>query len=172
MVELTGQNEQLLKETWLYGYAPDFTFASPTPQGMGMLKILAAGEVTMYIMKLSEAAAYFQKKGKTLNADTLPEILNTAAVDDLNAFCENGCQVFYVKQQKFEAVYVPAGYVLFERSSSAVLIYGLRKTVLLKGDPSDYQGVIDFVKASNKDVSRYEQCLERIVAAQQPQAAA
>ena len=54
MVELTGQNEQLLKETWLYGYAPDFTFASPTPQGMGMLKTLAAGEVTMYIMKLSE----------------------------------------------------------------------------------------------------------------------
>ena len=63
-------------------------------------------------------------------------------------------------------MYVPAGYVLFERSSSAVLIYGLRKTVLLKGDPSDYQGVIDFAKASNKDVSRYEQCLERIVAAQ------
>ena len=64
MVELTGQNEQLLKETWLYGYAPDFTFASSTPQGIGMLKILAAGEVTMYIMKLSEAAAYFQKKAR------------------------------------------------------------------------------------------------------------
>ena len=160
---LTGADEIMLKETWLFGYLPNYNFSSPTPQGLAMLKTLAAGEVQMYVIEIAGLMAMFKQQGLEINDVSLQSMfsLEHAAFEELCA----ECPVYYFALKQWESVYIPTGYIVFERSSSAVLIHGMRKTFCLKGDESRYKAVIEFVKAMGKETARYEQCLANMVAA-------
>ena len=75
---------------------------------------------------------------------------------------DNGCSAYYCHQNMGEGIYLPAGFLAAERTGSAVLIYGVRKSFCLKGTASAYEGVVDYVKASGKGAVRYEQVLEKL----------
>ena len=160
IASLPGQDEALLKETWLYGYAPSRSFVSPTPQGLPMIKILAMGETSTFLFKLADLAKAFKDKGKTLTHDTAESILNQKAAD----MQEGLCNVHFCKQQKHDILYVPGGYLAVERSGAAVLIYGMRKSFCLKGEASSYAAVVQYVKDCGKDAGRYEKVLESLTA--------
>ena len=158
---LGGADARILKETWLYGYVPSSTFVAPTPQGLAMVKSLAAGETQMFLIKIADLAVAFKAQNVKANFESADTIL-AMTCEELNALIGKGCPVYFVKMQKYDTVYVPTGFLVIERSSSAVLIYGLRKTLCLKGDAASYEAVIQFVKDSGKESARYEQCLESI----------
>ncbi|CAE7191932.1 unnamed protein product [Symbiodinium sp. KB8] len=155
------ESEQVLKETWLYGYLPETTFASPTPQGLSMLKTLAAGDVRVFAIELAALQRCLKKNGLALDADCADNVLQFDA-DALKAFVASGCPVYHLEVKQFETIYIPTGYLVLERSGSAVLVYGMRKSFCLKGDEKKYEHVVEYVKAIGKDASRYEKCLESI----------
>ena len=166
LLQLDSQDGQLLKETWLFGYMPGKNFVNPTPQGLAMLKVLAAGTAQMFMFKLSELCPAIKTLRKVdINGENAHDILLAMTESELLEL-NKVCPMYYTQLDKAEAVFVPSGFLVVERSGPEILIYGLRKTFCLKGDEEPYQAVIDYVKASNRDVSRHQQMLDAIRAAQ------
>ena len=158
VAKLSDQDEQMLKEIWLFGYVPQASFVAPTPQGLAMIKVLAAGEVSVFAIEIKSLLAHLKKQGQQVTEDTFDSMfgMDASALAELS----KECSLYYFHVKQWDVLYVPAGYVVFERSHSAVLIYGMRKSVCLKGDEDRYEGLIEYLKAIGKDTARYEKCLE------------
>lgn len=72
----------------------------------------------------------------------------------------------------FQALFVPAGYVLAQRSGDMVLIYGARKSFCMGGAVSSaaFKPVVDFMADTKKSSgpSRYEEVLNAMANADAP----
>ena len=98
-----------------------------------MLKLLVQGKVNWILYELGPLIKAF--KGEC--SDTSVTIANLEAWmlgktdKDLAKLTEAGCDGYYILQKADDLLYVPPGFLAFEKSMEGPLIYGLRKSVAI-----------------------------------------
>ena len=150
----------------MFGYLPSKECAATTSQGLPMLKILMNGDVSWFAFKLSSFVKARVDLGlDPISVDTMNKHILTMDADLLQKIIEKGCEVVAGVLKSGLAVYIPTGWVCVERSSTAVLIYGIRKTIALnyKGAAVEYQAVIDLQLASKRSALKFEEMMAALV---------
>ena len=160
LVDLATTNavlKSLLAVDWLYGYQPEHHNIAATPNGLGMWKLLQAGEVQNLMVPIADLVAAVKiAKGSDdpLTMANLRDDLKTITVERLAAM---SIQLHHHKQTPGDLLWIPTGWLLAELCTSGVLIYGIRKSMLVQAPQaaSNYENIIECLQAENIDVSNY-----------------
>ena len=165
MAGLVGSLSAVCKNTWLYGYDSALQNTQVVPNGLAMLKLLSEGQVRWFFINTSTLIAAMRKimskeeVTPELCINFIESIGDEGMVQQLS---DAGCSLFTALQHKDEVLFVPAGWHVCERVievESASLVYGVRKTFLVKGDCTAYEELIGSRIAAKLPVDKWEQAL-------------
>ena len=122
-----------------------------------MWKLLQAGEVQNLMVPIADLVAAVKiAKGSDdpLTMANLRDDLKTITVERLAAM---SIQLHHHKQTPGDLLWIPTGWLLAELCTSGVLIYGIRKSMLVQAPQaaSNYENIIECLQAENIDVSNY-----------------
>ena len=126
---------------WLYGYDPKLKTCSATPNGLPLMKVLASGEVRWLFFELTSLLAALRLEGKaeSLTLEDLKEAVSSLTEDKVRSLKKSGTTIKYAEQRPWETAYVPAGWYVAEESLRGVLVYGVRRTLVVKTPASHEQ---------------------------------
>jgi len=128
VVTLEGLMARVADSMWLYGYSPKMRTISCTPNGLPMFKMLASGEVKWLLLEVGSLLAGLRSlwSTDTIGYQQMVDDLPALTLEDLRALKESGVVMRSCIQKQWEAIYVPAGWLLVEESCKGVLLYGAR----------------------------------------------
>lgn len=157
--------KNLLSVTWLYGYDTRMHSIGCTPNGMGMIKALCAGEVTWLMWDVAALAAALKEIDKAtepISIDTLTKRVQTFTKSDFADIRTHGCITRVAIQKMNTIMVIPAGYMVAQLSSAGVLLYGVRRTFLQQSDAAAarYEELIGCFEAANKDTVKMRETVE------------
>ena len=106
-----------------------------TPNKLGMIKLLAHGQVQWLAMEVCSllAALRIDSPLESININELRELVAEFTFESLQVLVRKGMQLRFVVQSAMETVYVPTGWLCVEQVTRGVLVYGLRASLMLKG---------------------------------------
>lgn len=119
---------------WLYGYDPKLRSAGPAPNGLPMVKLLVAGEVKWVLFHLTSllAALRIMYKKDMFTLSELKESIQGMTDEKIRKFKSDGCEMQTIVQHPWETLYVPSGWYTAEESVKGVLVYGCRRTLIVR----------------------------------------
>jgi hypothetical protein len=149
------------KAVWLYGFSPGYTSIGALPNGLGQLRVQSAGEVDVIAFPAASlvAAMKIETRQDVIKMDALPGFMKAIDGSALTNLVSNGgLKAYYIRQLAHSAIYIPPGYILCERLAKGVLVYGTRKTVVLRSSSAedDYEALIGLISAADGDTTRWE----------------
>ena len=138
---------------WLYGYDPKLKTVGPTPNGLPFLEVLACGEVRWMFFQLTSLIAALRISCQTEQvtlASLKGQVMNLTE-DKLNKLKSDGCVMHTVVQCAWQTVYVPAGWYTAEECIKGILVYGCRRTMVIKTPEShdQYEALTGVYRASD-----------------------
>ena len=145
-----------MNNTWKFGYATDYCKATTAPNAAAMLKVFMQGEVTFICFPLRGLA-------DALGAATLEEVSR-----DLLMVSEAKLEPLLKKIPGYittckpdDVLFIPMGWMLCEKVSAGTLIYGCRKSYVVKtaANKDNYTAMIELMRSDKRDVSRMENVL-------------
>ena len=160
---LNKELQVLLGNVWLYGYAQKMWHCAQTPFGLSMLKLLSAGEVSMILMpiaKLIPALKVMTGQDDHGIEDVRKRVVKFEA-EDLDRLAAAGCVCQHVTQKPGEIVLIPPGWLCCEAATSGVLIYGIRRSFVTRGEASvqDYSELIGSYSIAKKPMGKMKEIL-------------
>ena len=109
---------------------------APTPNGLGMFKALASGEVTVVLAEFTSLASAHRAihgEEQQVSVDSARDLLKKASLEDLKAYHSvHHVKMRSVKLTPWQVLYVPVGWIVAEQASRGVLIYGARCTFAVR----------------------------------------
>ena len=144
---------------WYWGYDPKLCGAALPPNGAAMLRILVMGEVFIMAFEVAKVMTVMKEASLPVTTDTLRSFL-LGLQPDSKHWGELGGQVGTMQQD--DVLYVLQGWVLCERCSASLIVYGVRKSFFLPGDASKqaFKSAVDSLRASGRDPSKMEAVLK------------
>ena len=151
------EGSSFMENCWYFGYDPKGSWAHFGPNGAGMIRCLASGEMRVICFGVKDVSDRMTEKGLVLNLEKMTEFVLSLTADDpivANGFSTQICQD--------DVIFVPPGMVLCEKSTSSVLLYGARKSYLLKDDAAmeSYQKCIEMLEASGRNPSKMKSIVQ------------
>ncbi|CAL1127839.1 unnamed protein product [Cladocopium goreaui] len=151
------EGTSFMQNCWWFGYDPKNSWAHFAPNGAGMIRCIASGQMRIICFPVADVQETMRAKGMTVNLDELTQFVLSLTKED--PLVGKG---YAVNVSQDDVVYIPPGMILCEKSSSSALLYGGRKSYILKNEDcmQSYQGCIDMLKASSRDPSKMESVVE------------
>jgi hypothetical protein len=151
------EGSSFMDNCWYFVYDPKGSWAHFAPNGAGMIRCLASGEMRVICFGVKDVSDRMTEKGLVLNLEKMTEFVLSLAADDpivAKGFAAQICQD--------DVIFVPPGMVLCEKSTSSILLYGARKSYILKNDAAmeSYQICIDMLQASGRDPSKMKSVVQ------------
>eukprot|EP00435_Cladocopium_sp_Y103_P075887 s7_g68.t1 len=151
------EGSSFMENCWYFGYDPKGSWAHFGPNGAGMIRCLASGEMRVICFGIKDVFDRMTEKGLVLNLEKMTEFALSLTGDDpivAKGFAAQICQD--------DVIFVPPGMVLCEKSTSSVLLYGARKSYLLKDEAAmeSYEKCIDMLEASGRDPSKMKSIVQ------------
>ena len=154
----------VMNASWLFGFDAKYSGVGATPNGVGLLRLQVAGEVTLMLFKTPQLVAALRiiLKREQIGLEACKDYVQMLTNDQAKTLSDNGCQMFTAIQMPNQTLMIPSGWLLAECSSKGVLVYGLRKSFLACGQTSadDYESLIGCNKVDEKPVVKMEETLE------------
>ena len=149
-----------LQSIWYWGYDPKISAANLPPNAAARLQVLVMGELTVITFALTNVVEVM-KETKPLTDITLDAIM--AFLLAVNESSPHWAKLkgYFAFLKADDVLFVPAGWVVAERSSSSLLLYGVRKSFLPTSHASkeNFQCAVDCLKRSQRDSSKMEAVL-------------
>ena len=149
--------------SWLWGYAKDYHACSLTPNSSGLFRLVVFGCLEVYTVEFSTLLPAMKKLSRP--AEKLNDVIEAVqglSEQDLKKLQGEGVKIFYHKLEKEQMVWIPCGWVLIEPVKSSNLIYGVRKSVLLRTAKviESYKAAKDWLTASGSNVAKMGDVLD------------
>lgn len=162
--DMEGYLKNVLKATWLYGLDAGGNYISHMPNGLGSLRFQCSGEVAWILFELKQlipAVKILLKKDDVGGLDGLNKFMQALTSAELEALEGHGCVAHHCRQAEGQVMYVPVGWVAAERSVKGVLVYGIRKVVMLTSNVAyeNYSLLQGLFEASGKPVDKMKTTL-------------
>ena len=124
----------VLNTLWMWGYETKFSGTGVTPNGLAMWKFLAAGEVTWLIFetKVLVPALKISLGKDKLSITEVYTYLEDVGEKSLQELSDTGAKPFYAVQSSNTMLFVPVGFIALEKCTKGVLVYGLRRTCVIR----------------------------------------
>ena len=146
-----------MQSIWFWGYDPKISGATLAPNAVARLQILLMGELTVIAFPLRNVIEVM-KETQALEDIVLDSVMAfVLAVSDSEACCYwSKLKGSFVVLKPDDVLFMPAGWVVCERSSASVLVYGVRKSYLLPGEDSknNFSEACELLKRSGRDPTK------------------
>ena len=156
-----------MDSAWLFGCSSDMKQTGFLPNHAALLKMLAVGEVRHVLFEWKSLVAAWRKMmkiadGQALSTDDLLEGLMKVDEATLVILVKHGANIRQCSLAKLEVLFVPMGWLCVEIALSSSFIYGIRKSVFVKGSAaaSVYEEAVGRVEASGKSVEKMRSILD------------
>ena len=151
-----SQLKWLWNSVFLWGYNPRARFQGATRNGVAQLKVQISGTLRHLVFSTRRLPG-------DLRQGAVSEIvirLSQLTSERIETLSDEGV----IKQatlQPWEMLYIPAGSLVFEVTTSGTLVFGLRRTVMLcdQQSASQYETLINIYKESKTSVGKMEEVL-------------
>ena len=142
---------------------------APMPNGLPAFKVAAMGEVKMIMMPVAQLDAALRTMGTAdvISLDIMREKVGNFVAADFATLKEKGCSTFHTVLKQNEIIYIPCGFWVCEEPVEGPLIYGSRKTMVLKsqGSHANYEALVGVYRASGRgEATRMEELLPSLAA--------
>ena len=93
---------------------------------------------------------------KATSTKQLIEIMEKLSPDNLKKMTDGGLKFYHCQLEKSEVMWVPTGWLLFEKVINSALLYGVRKSVFMQTPKlKDAYGIVrDLYQASGHNVDK------------------
>ena len=119
--------------SWLFGYGISFEQCNFTPNSAGAFKILVFGSSSVHMVRASQLLQRLPDVGlKATSVTQLIEIMETLSPDNVKKMVDAGLKVYHSQLEKSEVMWVPTGWLLFEKVTKSALLYGVRKSMFIQ----------------------------------------
>ena len=161
---MEGYLKNVLKATWLYGLDAGGNYIAHMPNGLGSLRYQCSGEVAWILFELKQlipAVKIMLNKDDVGGLDGLSKFIQALTAAELETLESNGCVAHHCRQTEGQVMYVPVGWVSAERSVKGVLVYGIRKTVMVTSNIAveNYSLLQGLFETSGKPVDKMKATL-------------
>jgi hypothetical protein len=162
--ELPKGIANVVNNTWLWGFDTKYKGVSFTPNCLAMFKIILNGCVAtmMFETKALVSAMRIILQVDKLKLTEVQDFLASLERDGIAELVKNGCTPILVEQKADSILYVPVGYVTVEQVMSGVLIYGLRRTVIVShiDAVANYEELIGLHVNEEKNPTKMKEALD------------
>jgi hypothetical protein len=119
----------------MWGYRIPNYNVGQTPNGLGMIKTVVYGSVTMLLFDVAQLVpALRQIHGKdSVTLQELVKSIEALGSNEMKELKEKGTIIQYTTLNAGDSIYVPSGWILAESVLSGAMVYGLRRTILFRG---------------------------------------
>ena len=145
--------------SWAWGYSAEYWSVSMPPTSAALLRVVCLGEVEVFAWDVNSLTTGFKEIGKTAtNMDEVVEAVKVLTDQDMAALVAKGCKGYYTVMTKDLMHYVPAGWLIAERSKVGPLVYGVRKSIMFKTASAleSYSTSKELLARASHDVSKME----------------
>ena len=164
--ELPADIAKVFDSVWLYGFDVKMASVAQTPNGVAIFKYLAAGEVEYLLFELKTFVPAVKTilEKDAVSVDEAIAFINNLTTEKMKQFCEKGGAMQRAVLSTAEVLYIPTGYLIAERSSKGILLYGLRKSVVTKSEAAccNYEELIGLYTAANRGTTKMLAMLDAI----------
>lgn len=151
------EGSSFMENSWFWGFDAKLSGAHFAPNGAALLRAVASGEMRVICFFVKDVMDRMQQQGVDLNLSKMTELVLSLSKDD--PLVGKG---FSVLTAQDDVIYVPPGMVLCEISTSAVLLYGARKSFIINNEAcvDSFGHCIEILKQSNRDPSKMKAIVE------------
>ena len=158
--------KRVTSQVWLFGCDPKMQLVAQSPNCLPQWRVLVQGEIRLWFIDTAKLVtcmkAIFNKDQFGLKEMTdFCENIDAASLKDLQG---RGLTIFTAVQKAHEVVYVPTGWLLGEMSVRGVLIYGVRRALVVESLAAHvcYEELVGAYKTENKAMGKMEDMLSII----------
>lgn len=161
--------QSFMDAAWLFGCSADLKSVGFNPNGAGLLKVLAVGEVQHILLEWAGVKKFLEKiekdksgERKSSREDLLGQ-LKCLTEEQVKQLCEDTVVRQHTLKAK-EILFIPMGWVAVEIAGNHPFLYGFRKSVFTTGATgvAAYEDALEAAKASGKAVDRMSKILETL----------
>ena len=144
-----------VKNIWYWGYDPKLCGAWLAPNACALLKVLVMGELTLLAANLADLVEAL-RSSKPIEEITSDMVTSFFLSLTGKAPLFPKIKIFQTTMQADDVVYVPTGWLIAERSSSTVKVYGVRKSLFVQSTNArvSFAAAVDLLSRSNRDSSK------------------
>jgi hypothetical protein len=117
--------------SWMFGCMPSKEVVAATPNSCGMLRLIMWGDIDSFMVK-SSFVDTLSGNSTTGMTDTCKQMKNLSDAD-VKALKAKNVPIYQISQTKGTVLYMPMGWILLDRHGVSPLIYGCRKSLMIKG---------------------------------------
>jgi hypothetical protein len=166
--DITGVpgGKAFMDSAWLFGCSNDMKQTGFLLNHAALLKMLVVGEVRHVLFEWKSLVVGVKKikeqagKSDDLSTDDVLAFLMNVDEANLTLLFKHGANIRQCSLAKLEVLFIPMGWLCVEISFSNSFIYGIRKSVFVKGLASEYEGAIQRVEAAGKSVDKMKSILD------------
>ena len=117
---------------WHWGYSEGLQMIDKTPNGLGLWKLLAEGQIDWMVVDSAKLAAAIRsiKAVEQVSLTAMTAFLENLDAGPLEKCRDAGCLFYVGTQHKTEVIYAPPAWICIERVVAGLLIYGVRQAVI------------------------------------------
>eukprot|EP00969_Alexandrium_andersonii_P061557 2713424-Alexandrium_andersonii.AAC.1 len=160
-MDLSSVSEHWNKTSWVHGFSPEYVSIGVAPNSAAMFRLMVLGEMEVRAMPLTDLLEAFRKLGdKVGNMDDLIAKFSQMPVAKMTALVQSGGLKLWTRRvMKEELVFVPAGWLVCERSVGGQSIYALRKSYFFKSvtAASNYSAAMELLEAGGRGIDKMRQ---------------
>jgi hypothetical protein len=166
--DITGVpgGKAFMDSAWLFGCSNDMKQTGFLLNHAALHKMLVVGEVRHVLFEWKSLVVGVKKikeqagKSDDLSTDDVLAFLMNVDEANLTLLFKHGANIRQCSLAKLEVLFIPMGWLCVEISFSNSFIYGIRKSVFVKGLASEYEGAIQRVEAAGKSVDKMKSILD------------
>ena len=146
--------------TWMFGYMKASDSTGLTPNCAGCFKMLVFGTVTAYAIDTTSLLKHLPTlKAAARNTAELYDIVNAFTAEQVQQLKELGVPVYKCHMDKEIVLWIPAGWVLIEKTGDSALTYGFRKSMFIATSAlrSKYEAAKLLLKASGNSTEKMDE---------------
>lgn len=153
-ISKVAEGGAFMNNIWYWGYDAKLSLAHFPPNAAAMVRVVAAGELRIICFNATVVARVMRTRNMPCKLDAMVQFMLDLKEDD-----EIVSEGFTAVCKADDVIYVPTGFILCEKSMSGGLLYGCRKSYLIKSETcmASYKVCSEVLEASGRNPDQNEE---------------
>ena len=157
-VDVSSVSRTVESGQFVTGLAPRATWAGVTPNGVGMLRVMHMGSISVMLMPM---ASLVEAAGSALSPSSgLQRYLENLTINQIEDLATKNVQILWCTLGPSSLLYVPMGWAVIEKVVSGQIITHLRKAVVYKSQKLHDNGVASLPFFPHKDQAKVAELMK------------
>ena len=167
-VDISSVSTAFPKQAWTWGYADTFKSIGPAPNSAAVCRVAFAGSTRYLVGPTKKLVDALKAAGHlVVGSNSIAKIISCMPQEQARALVsEHGAKLYHGVMEKYECLYVPMAWTLIEAVQTGPLVFGTRKSFILKtaDSPAEYSFMMELLKNDGVNVGKMVE-VQKVLAA-------